>query len=147
MRTALWIALTFTVACGPSMQKPSGFARVDGDYDVRVTNAEGVVIAVNSHRNRGPNGDLAFWAGALEARMERTYGEVERLEIESDDGHEGIALRARTVEGGRPYIYWAAVYLMGRRDRQVVTVEAGGDEAYFLPVADEVEAAMRSVER
>ncbi len=144
MRTLFLIALTLSFACGPSMQKPTGFARVDGDYDLRVTNAEGVVIAVNTHRNRRPHGDLAFWAGALGARMERTYGEVERVAVESDNGHEGISMRARTVEGGRPYVYWATVYLMGRR---VVTVEAGGDEAYFTPVTDEVEAAIRSVER
>lgn len=144
MRILALIALTFCFACGPSMQQPTGFARVDGDYDLRVTNAEGVVIAVNAHRNRRPHGDLEFWAGALQARMARSYGEVERVRLESDSGHEGFSLRVRTIDRGRPYIYWATVYLMGSR---VVTVEAGGDEAYFLPVSDDVEAAIRSVER
>lgn len=131
-----------TMGCGPTMDVPGGFARVDGHHDMRLASPEGVVIAVNSHRNRGPRGDLQFWAGALEARVQSTYSNVERAPITSDDGVEGVQIRASTSRAGRTHEYWATIFVTGRR---VVLVEAGGDEAHLGRHAEEVQAAIRSV--
>ena len=136
------LALVVT-GCGPSLHVPGGFARVDGRHDLRIASPEGVVVAVNVHRNRSPRGDLQFWAGALESRVHRLYGQVDRSPITTDEGMEGVQLRATTVRQGRPHHYWTAVFVTRRK---VVVVEAGGDDAYFVPQRDHVEAAMRSVE-
>ena len=137
------LALLALAACGPSLQTPGGFARVDGRHDLRIASPEGVAIAVNVHRNRSPRGDLAFWAGAMSARVRSLYGSVERSVIVSDSGVEGVQLRARTTQHGRPHQYWTTVFVDGRR---VITVEAGGDDAFFGPQAEAIEAAIRSVE-
>ncbi|MFT5356711.1 MAG: hypothetical protein ACI9KE_003936, partial [Polyangiales bacterium] len=63
------LALLVLAACGPSLQTPGGFARVDGRHDLRVSSPDGVAIAVNVYRNRRPRGDLEFWAGAMSARV------------------------------------------------------------------------------
>ena len=136
----LFVALS---ACGPAMDVPGGFVRVDGDYDLRVTNAEGVVVGVNVYRNRRPHGDLGFWAGALDARVRAQYGQTQRVEVTSDSGVEGVRIQAATARDGRPHRYWATVFVTGRR---VVVVEAGGDEAHFAPQEEQVEAAIRSIE-
>lgn len=144
MRTpTLVLALSLVLtACSPHMAVPSGFARVDGRHDLRVASPEGVVIAVDVHRNR-PRADLQFWAGALRARVASAYGSVEQTSITNQDGVEGVQIRAYTLQGGRPHHYWAAIFVTSRK---VVMVEAGGDEAYFTPREAEVEAAIRSVE-
>ena len=139
-----WMALALIVsACGPTMDVPGGFVRVDGDYDLRVTNADGVVVGVNVYRNRRPHGDLGFWASALDARVRARYGATQRVEIETDSGVEGIQIRAATARDGRPHRYWATVFVSGRN---VVLVEAGGDDAHFGPHEDEVIAAIQSLE-
>ena len=130
-------------ACGPSLHTPGGFARVDGRHDLRVASPDGVAIAVNVYRNRRPRGDLEFWAGAVSARIRNLYGNAERSRIVSDAGVEGVQLRAHTIRNGRPHQYWAAVFVDGRH---VVMVEAGGDDAYFGPQAEAIDAAIRSVE-
>lgn len=130
-------------ACGPTMDVPGGFVRVDGDYDLRISNAEGVVVGVNVHRNRRPRGDLGFWASALDARVRARYGATQRVEVETDSGVEGIQIRAATARDGRPHRYWATVFVSGR---DVVLVEAGGDEAYFASHETEVLAAIQSLE-
>lgn len=140
--TALSLCALALTACGPHMAVPGGFARVDGRHDLRVASPEGVVIAVDRHRNR-PRGDLQFWAGALRARVASAYGSVEQTSITTDDGIEGVQIRAHTMHGGRPHHYWTAIFVTRRK---VVMVEAGGDEAYFTPHEAEVEAAIRSVE-
>lgn len=137
------LALLLMTACGPSLHTPGGFARVDGRHDVRIASPEGVAIAVNVHRNRSPRGDLAFWAGAVSARVRSLYGSVEESAIVSDAGVEGVQLRARTTRNGRPHQYWTAVFVDGR---SVVTVEAGGDDAFFGPQVEAIEEAIRSVE-
>ena len=139
-----WMALALIVsACGPTMDVPGGFVRVDGDYDLRVTNAEGVVVGVNVYRNRRPHGDLGFWASALNARVQARYGATQRVEISTNDGVEGVQIRAATARDGRPHRYWATVFVSGRK---VVLVEAGGDDAYFAGRENEVVAAIQSIE-
>lgn len=139
-----WMALALIVsACGRTMDVPGGFVRVDGDYDLRVTNAEGVVVGVNVYRNRRPHGDLGFWASALDARVRARYGATQRVELSTDSGVEGVQIRAATARDGRPHRYWATVFVTGRN---VVLVEAGGDEAHFTGHEDEVVAAIQSID-
>ena len=98
---------------------------------------------MNVYRNRRPHGDLGFWASALDARVRARYGATQRVEIETDSGVEGIQIRAATARDGRPHRYWATVFVSGRN---VVLVEAGGDDAHFGPHEDEVIAAIQSLE-
>ena len=108
-----------------------------------ITNAEGVVVGVNVYRNRRPHGDLGFWASALDARVRARYGATQRVEIATNSGVEGIQIRAATARDGRPHRYWATVFVTGRN---VVLVEAGGDEAHFSGHEDDVVAAIQSID-
>ncbi len=143
MKKLLMILALAVSACGPTMDVPGGFVRVDGEYDLRVTNADGVVVGVNTYRNRRPNGDLGFWAAALDARVRARYGATQRVEIATNSGVEGIQIRAATARDGRPHRYWATVFVTGRN---VVLVEAGGDEAHFAPHEEDVLAAIQSLD-
>ncbi len=131
------------VGCGPTLDTPGGFARVDGRHDLRIASPEGVALSVNVYRNRRPRGDLTFWSGALHARLRSEYTVVERLPITSDSGVDGVQIRARALRNGRPHQYWTAIFVAGRN---VILVEAGGDDAFFAPQEETIEAAMRSVD-
>ncbi len=136
-----------SVACTHDYQVdvPDGFVAVDdGDrYDFRATDAEGVVIGVRGKAN-DPHGDLKFWAGAIDARLRAGgYEAVEHKPAESRDGVAGRQLRYRVDRGGRDHVYWITVFVT---DSRVVTVEAGGDRAFFDGEEAAIESAIRSVQ-
>ena len=135
---------TLVVGCGasPQLRSPTGFVRVDGDpYDLRVTNADGVVLGVRVLPNR-PAGDLGFWAGAVDAQLRQRYTAVAAEDVQTPSGLRGRQLRYTFEQNGRLHHYWSTVFVQARR---VVLVEAGGDEEYFTPRRAELEAAIASL--
>lgn len=128
-----------------TIDTPDGFAPLDDQqtYDYRATDAEGVVLGVREKAN-DPRGDLAFWSGALDAHLRRQgYRAVDAKSVQSGDGIEGRQLRYTVSRSGRQHAYWVTVFVT---DDKVVTVEAGGDEAFFEERGKAIGKAIASVE-
>ena len=130
-------------ARGFEIATPDGFAELDDErYDYRATNAEGVVLGVRKKANE-PQGDLTFWSGAVDAHLRRQgYAAVKHVDLESASGIRGKQLRYERHLGGRAHAYWITVFVT---DASVITVEAGGDEAFFEGKKTAVEKAIRSL--
>ena len=123
----------------------NGFAELDDQerYDYRAADADGVVLAVRKKDN-DPFGDLTFWSGALDAHLRRQGSQaVDTKPIESADGVAGRQLRFQRDLHGRTHAFWVTVFVT---DAAVITVEAGGDEAFFADKEKSIVAAIRSVE-
>ena len=128
-----------------TIDTPDGFAPLDDQttYDYRATDAEGVVLGVREKAN-DPHGDLAFWSGALDAHLRRQgYRAVEATAVESSDGVAGRQLRYTVSRSGRQHAYWVTVFVTADK---VVTVEAGGDEAFFDTRGKAIGKAIASVQ-
>jgi hypothetical protein len=124
---------------------PDGFAPLEDQetYDYRATDAEGVVLGVREKAN-DPRGDLSFWSGALDAHLRRRgYRAVASKDVESVDGIAGRQIRYAVDRDGRRHAYWVTVFVT---DDRVVTVEAGGDEAFFEEKGKAIQKAIASVE-
>lgn len=132
-RLAFLLLPLWSLACGPSatVRTPEGFAQLDGgdDYAYRATSAQGVVIAVRTVDN-DPHGNLAFWSDLLDRDLrQRGYAkDGERREVKTREGLVGRQLRYAIDKDGRPHRFWLSVFVT---PSVVVTVEAGGDEAFF----------------
>jgi len=125
-----------TARVGP----PHGFAVIEpGEgYRFRAVSPDGVVVAVRREAN-DPKGDLAFWSGALDAKLRRDgYRALEARDVEAK-GMKGKQLRYAIDRGGREHSYWVSVFVT---PTAVVTVEAGGDHELF---ARESEALLRAI--
>ena len=138
--------LTTGTGCrGFDIHTPDGFAELDDQarYDYRAADADGVVLAVRKEAN-DPTGDLTFWSGALDAHLRRQgYTAVDSQPLDSADGVPGRQLRYQRDLGGRKHAFWVTVFVT---DDAVVTVEAGGDEAFFADKEKSIVAAIRSIE-
>lgn len=130
-------------ARGFDIATPDGFAELDDErFDYRATNAEGVVLGVRKKPN-APQGDLTFWAGAVDAHLRRQgYAPVKHVDLESASGVRGKQLRYGRHVAGRDHAYWVTVFVT---EGAVVTVEAGGDEAFFDDEERAIDKAIRSL--
>ncbi len=136
-------ALACLAGCGHavSISTPPGFAELgsNGSYDYRAADARGVALAVRRESNH-PAGDLAFWSGAVDAKLRRDgYQPVDTAEVHSADGVEGRQIRYTVSRDGREHVFLVVVYVT---DAEVVTVEAGGDAEL---VKDEEKALSRAI--
>lgn len=132
LTTLLFAATTSLIGCGTalSVSTPDGFAELEEQetYDYRATNAEGVVLAVRREDN-APYGDLSFWSGALDAHLVRAgYTAVESKAVEASGGLKGTQLRYTLERNGREHVFWLTVFVTAD---EVITIEAGGDVAFF----------------
>ena len=138
-------AASLTTGCATAkLDTPSGFASHDpgSAYDIRVSDGEGVVLAVRSEKNR-PSGDLQYWSSALDVQLRSAgYQAKEVQDVESADGHAGKQLRYELHDAGRTLDFWLSVFVT---DRRVIVVEAGGDQSFFEDKQDQVEAAIASL--
>lgn len=142
----LALLLALPSACASfRLATPPGFAALEAndDHAYRATSAEGVVLAVRSEPNR-PEGNLDFWAGAVDERL-RSTGYVldgDPRPVQSADGVPGVQRRYARDSNGRTLRYWATVFVKGSR---VFVVEAGGDREVFDRSAPAVERAVASL--
>lgn len=139
-------ALTVLAGCGSGLNvaTPDGFAELEDQeaYDYRATNAEGVVLAVRREDNK-PFGDLSFWSGALDAHLRRSgYTAVEAKPVEAPDGLKGTQLRYNIERSGRTHAFWLTVFVTAD---EVITIEAGGDVAFFEGVEKSVTQAIATL--
>ncbi|MBW2524075.1 MAG: serine/threonine protein kinase [Deltaproteobacteria bacterium] len=146
-RWILWLALVvFATGCGRGfvITTPAGFAELEDqdEYGYRAANAEGVVIAVRYEENV-PFGDLGFWSGAVDAHLRRGgYVADEAIDVKSTDGIPGRQIRYHRKQSGREHVFWASVFVT---EDVVVTVEAGGDRAYFEKMKKAVDGSIQSL--
>ncbi|MEM1028701.1 MAG: hypothetical protein AAGN82_00020 [Myxococcota bacterium] len=138
------VIATQALACtsGLHIDAPDGFAELEEQvrYTYRATNAKGVVLGVRREDNE-PQADLAFWSGALDAHLRRRgYEAISARDVATKDGVEGRQIRYERKHQGRQHHYWVTVFVT---PDQVVTVEAGGDEAFF---EDEKKAIQNTIE-
>lgn len=144
--TLTLLVCLFSAGCATThLQTPSGFASHDEgkSYDLRVSDGEGVVIAVRTEKN-DPQGDLAYWSSALDVQLRKSgYQPLEHVDVSSAKGLAGRQLRYVIDDNGRELVYWLSVFVTRSR---VVVVEAGGDAAFFEPKIEQVEAAIASLE-
>jgi len=129
--TAALFALA-AFACTPTFATPKGFVDLDqgGTYDQRATTADGLVLAGREIEN-DPEGDLAFWSHAVEnqMRMRGGYALLEKRNVKTFEGHDGVELRFGHDEGNKPHLYSVALYVtQGNiwRDGTIYLIEAGG---------------------
>lgn len=132
---------------GPGFQidTPSGFAELEDQeqYGYRATNAEGVVLAVRREAN-APYGDLSFWSGALDAHLRRQgYQATEAVDVTNERGIAGKQIRYQIDRSGRAHAFWMTVFVT---DAEVVTVEVGGDEAFFEGAEKQLVHAIKTLE-
>ncbi len=141
---ALAVAALTSGCATTQMDTPAGFAAHERDdrYELRVSDGEGVVLAVRTEKNR-PQGDLPYWTSALDAQLRQAGYEANAArDITSADGHAGKQLRYVLTDGGRQLVFWMTVFVTGRH---VVVVEAGGDASFFEPKADAVDSAISTL--
>jgi hypothetical protein len=119
-------------ACTPTFATPKGFVDLDqgGTYDQRATTADGLVLAGREIEN-DPEGDLAFWAHAVEnqMRMRGAYALLSKRNVKTFEGHEGVELRFGHDEGNKPHLYTVALYVTQGNfwcDGTIYLIEAGG---------------------
>lgn len=148
-RFVLFGALALASALGASgcgaafdMQPPPDFVELDEDtsYDLRATNAQGVVISVRELDN-DPEGSVTFWLDAIKNRMRtvRGYALVEEHDVRAQGGATGKQLRFGRDEGTQPYVYWITVFVT---DNHIFVVEAGGKRDDFEHVRPQIERAI-----
>src|SRR5262249_19841308 len=102
------------------MSAPSGFGRVDGSYDFRAVNPQGVVVATRAEKN-DPKSDLGFWAAAIGLKLARKgYTRTASNDVKSTDGLAGRLMKYDTGSGS---VYWVAVFTT---DDRVLVSEATG---------------------
>lgn len=120
----------FAVGCSSAtVVPPSDFAVVDGgDYEVRASSADGVVIAVRENPN-DMKGNLAFWTSVVSSKLQRSgYTRDDSASVITRAGLAGQEIRFSTTRDGRAHRYWVSVFVTNDR---VFLVEAGGDAELF----------------
>lgn len=146
---ALFTAATLNVACGgpsASVATPPGFGvlKDQKEYVYRATSAEGVVLAVRAEQNE-PQGNLDFWADALDRTLRRAgyVAEGNPGSVRSGNGLSGRVHKYTRDQGGRAQRFWIAVFVTEGR---VWVVEAGGDAQRFKgKIQDGVQRAIESI--
>ena len=138
------LALALASACAPrfTAATPNGFVALDDQqlYDYRATSADGIVIGVRELDN-DPQGELAFWARAIENRLRNQggYALLETRAIKSKDGVAGKQFRFGHDEGATPHLYYLAIFVT---PKTIQLVEAGGTKEQMLAHASEVDFAV-----
>jgi hypothetical protein len=138
-------------ACTPTFATPKGFVELDENtnYDQRATTPDGLVLGGREIEN-DPEGDLAFWAHAIETqvRLRGGYALLEKRAVQTKDGHGGTELRFGHDEGNQPHVYVVAVYVTPGNfwcDGTIYLFEAGGPKALVEKNAASIDWAIRNV--
>jgi hypothetical protein len=136
---SLALALSAVGCTHPAtMAAPPGFGRVDGSYDFRAVNPQGVVVAARSENNE-PKSDLGFWAAAVDLKLARKgYARTAATDVKSSDGLPGRLMKYDTGSGN---VYWIAVFAT---DSKVLVSEATGWKTDMEASSKQIEASLLS---
>ena len=128
------LGLTCLAGChSVHVDAPAGFAGLEPGDDIasRSVSPEGVVFAVRREKN-DIRGDLAFWSGAIDAKLRREgYRAYDAKDVVAK-GVKGKEIRYGIDRAGREHTYAVTVFVT---ETTVVTVEAGGDHELFAKQA------------
>jgi hypothetical protein len=117
-----------------TMTAPGGFGRLDGGYDFRAVNPEGIVVAARVEPNH-PRSDLGFWAAAIDLQLARKgYARTGAADVTSAAGVRG---RLMKYDAGAGTAYWVAVFAVGA---ELLVAEATGAK-------DDLDASAGAVEQ
>jgi hypothetical protein len=142
------IALAGLCACGAGFKQPTpgGFVELEDQerYDYRATTADGLVIAVREIDHE-PKGEVSFWVDAISNHMRQRggYALLDRQNVRTAAGHEGVQLRFGHDQGSRPFLYYVTVFVT---DDHIYLLEAGGSAEQMKQRAREVEWAVERFE-
>lgn len=128
------------------LKVPGSFVELDepgAGYDLRATDAHGVVLAVRAMDN-DPKGNLAFWTDAVTNRVRTLggYALLDTKDVRAASGQKGKQLRFGHDENGTAYAYWVTVFVTEGR---IFVVEAGGRRDRFEAVQEPVEKAIAGI--
>ncbi|MCA8940999.1 MAG: hypothetical protein KDB80_00450 [Planctomycetes bacterium] len=111
----LVLGLASCTTSGPLAEPPAGFLVLERDEaGYRATTADGARLFIRSFPD--PNdGELAFWADALEHDFTRNRGYelVAREAVHDSDGEVGDSQHYRTVHDGTPHDYLVVIFDRG----------------------------------
>lgn len=121
---------------------PKGFVELEDQelYDYRATTADGLVIGVRELDNE-PEGELAFWARAIENQLRNNggYALLETREVKSKDGVTGRQFRFGHDEGKTPHLYYVSIFVT---PDTIQLLEVGGTKELVTKHAAEVDYAV-----
>jgi hypothetical protein len=135
------------------LKAPEDFVALDegrGEFALRTTNAEGVVLAVREVEN-DRHGTLAFWRKAIENRVRAVngYALLNEDEVHASTGEAGRRLSFGRDEANQAFAYELTVFVTPETflsDGHVFVVEAGGKKVDFDATADKIRAAVAGIE-
>lgn len=131
-------------ACGAHFKHPTpaGFVELEDQerYDYRAVTADGLVIAVRE-MDHEPKGELSFWVDAISNHMRQRggYALVDKRNVKTGGGHEGVQIRFGHDQGSRPFLYYVTVFVT---DDRIYLLEAGGSAEQMKKRAGELEWAV-----
>lgn len=153
MRNAIHIlALVTSLAaagCGASFELtlPDRFVTLHddyarGDYELRATTPDGVVVGVQVIDNRD-HGTLEFWKEAVTARLrdQQGYALLSEEDVRAASGQDGHLMRFGRDLNGRSYRYTVALF--AAPTSPIYVVEAGGREEPYAALETDIEASIR----
>jgi hypothetical protein len=152
MRRLLFVLVlastTFGCGRGFDLVLPDRFVElhdpmVRGEYELRATTPDGVVMGVDVVAN-GDQGTLAFYREAILRRMrdQQGYALISQHPIHAASGQDGHLMRFGRDLNGHAYRYTLAVF--ASPSSAIILVEAGGRQEQFSPLQARIE---QSIER
>ena len=127
---------------------PQNFVHLDeGDrsqFAYRATSADGIVLAVREIEN-DPKGELDFWSEAIEnsLRNQAGYALLNKEELKTNQGYEGVQLRLGLDNAGKPHEYNVAIFVT---DDHVFLVQAGGEQSLLEQNAEAIDGWVNGFE-
>src|SRR5690606_5695560 len=131
-------ALVFLVlgsSCAPHFEiftaKDFGVLPEAYPYDYRATTPDGVVIGVRELKYKKEQGDIEFWAKAVEnqLRLDSGYALLETKNVATKKGLSGKQLRFGIDREGVAHRYLVTMFVVKKGKKQrVYVIEAGGRE-------------------
>jgi hypothetical protein len=137
--------------CGPgfSLSLPDRFVELSeqsnrGQYELRATTPDGVVVGVEVIDNRD-RGSLEFYQEAILRRMrdQQGYALLSEEEIHAASGQPGHLMRFGRDLNGRSYRYTLAVF--ASESSSIYLVEAGGREEQYTALEAQIETSISAM--
>ena len=132
-------------ACGANFKQPTpaGFVELEDQerYDYRAVTADGLVIAVRE-MDHEPKGELSFWVDAITNHMRQRggYALLDRREVKTASGAQGVQVRFGHDQGSRPFLYYVTLFVT---DDHIYLLEAGGSAEQMKKRARDVDWAVQ----
>lgn len=123
------------------LARPPSFRPYDGETDVKMVTADGVMLKVREVDNY-PKATLLFWTDAMGQHLERQgYALTSKDCFKTKSGLDGCSLRFLLPYGAED---WALMETLFVDDETLYLVEAAGEFERFSKIQAELDQAVRS---